>query len=115
MKTLILGHGRKYSLEDVRCSYYPVENWYNTEYMCVDIDENVSPDIIFDLKKTDWTFCEENEYDLIVDTCGLALFLIRGYSPFFRKNILKSLNEGGKFYGWKKTVWTKINGELISL
>ena len=113
MKTLVLGHGRNYSMKDIQCSTFPVDNWYNTEYTCIDIDKDVKPDIVFNLKERNWTFCGKNEYNLIVDTGGLAFYSSSsGYNIFFLQNICKYLQEGGTFYGWKNETWKKINGKL---
>jgi hypothetical protein len=118
MKTLILGHGRNYTKTDTRNSPCDIDKWYNTKYTCVDIDPNSCPDIVFDLRK-EWTFCSENEYDLIIDTSGLALGGSyngnrKGYSHYFMTNkILFTLNENGIFYG-PRTCLKKINGELLN-
>ena len=113
MKTLILGHGRKYELNDIRCSPHsiPVEQWFHNEYTCVDINPKVEPDIVFDLKKR-WTFSQIGEYDLIIDTCGLIFSYTNKYSDTFMGNLYSCLNNDGTFYGQNGVVCNKINGEL---
>ena len=69
MKTLVLGHGRLYG-NDVRCSPIPLVDWINDEYVSVDCNEDVKPDIVYDLSHRPWTFAQESEYDRIIDTCG---------------------------------------------
>ena len=69
MKILVLGHGRDYSKEFIRCSYYDKDKWYDADYTCVDIDPECRPDIVADLR-LEWTFAKDNEYDLIIDTTG---------------------------------------------
>jgi hypothetical protein len=113
MKILILGHGRNYNINNIRCSCYPVEKWFYENYTCVDIDPTINPDIVFDLRK-DWTFCKENEFNLIVDTCGLA-FIRNDYNTIFKNKIEKVLNENGLFYGFKNKCCQKINGKLVDV
>jgi hypothetical protein len=65
MKTLVIGHGSFYlpkkqyktryrmkrgkNYLDIRCSPLPVEDWYHEEFISVDIDPNVKPDIVYEL------------------------------------------------------------------
>ena len=114
MKILILGHGRNYDTNNIRCSWYPIEKWFYKHYTCVDINPTINPDIVFDLKK-DWTFCKENEFNLIVDTCGIAFWRTNDYSTLFKNKIEKVLNEGGLFYGWQNTIYQKVNGKLVNV
>jgi hypothetical protein len=73
MKTLILGHGRTYKKDlDTRCSPIDVDEWFNDPYDCVDEEEEVKPDFVFDLTKK-WTFAPADSYDRIIDTTGGAL------------------------------------------
>ncbi len=106
MRILVLGHGRKYELNDIRCSpgTYPTDKWFYLEYTCVDKNTDVNPDIIFDLNKP-WTFVQE-KYDLIVDTAGCAFGGRGRYKAKFIQQILNSLAENGTFHGWSNTVIT---------
>lgn len=73
-KWLILGHGNFHkNHQQYRCSPIVKERWMNEEYTSVDIDENVEPDIVFDLREPKWTFADDCEYDVIIDTTGLGL------------------------------------------
>jgi hypothetical protein len=116
MKILILGHGRKYDRNYVRNSPCDIDKWFNMEYVCVDYDPECKPDIVFDLSNIDWTFCSENEYDLIIDTCGLSKLCLRSkYNSFTEQQVKKCLNDNGEFYGYRNTHWKKIDGELQNI
>lgn len=115
MNTLILGHGRKYNKNNIRCSPLCIEKWYNDEYLCVDIDPLLNPDIICDLRK-DWLFCNKNDYDRIIDTSGIALG--GGNTKYnkhgFKTKIFNYLNENGIFYG-RDICWQKQGEHLIEI
>jgi len=100
MKILVLGHGRDYSKDFIRCSSYDKNKWFDTDYTCVDIDPLCRPDIVADLR-CEWTFAKDNEYDLIIDTTGLALtYPNRGIcKPSVEHEVMRCLTIGGEFYG----------------
>ena len=105
---LILGHGKLYKDHDeYRCSPIDKELWINEEYTSVDMDENVEPDIMFDLRESKWTFAKDCEYDYIVDTTGLGL-QSRMKSPECINEIHRILKIGGTFYGSRRQfIYTK--------
>lgn len=119
MKTLVLGHGRKYSKSYVRCSSLDVNEWYDSDYICVDINKTVEPDIVFDLTKRTWSFCKEDEFDRIIDTTGILFIRSnisheRLYCHGFEEKILKLLKINGHFYG-RQTHWQKLENNEIKL
>ena len=75
MNTLVLGHGKYYLKKgsSIFCSPIPKEQWINDDYISVDNNVDVEPDIIFDLQKEIWDFAHNNSYDRIIDTTGLFL------------------------------------------
>jgi len=113
MTTLILGHGRNYKKDFIRCSSYDVNKWYNTDYVCVDINPDANPDIVFDLRY-DWSFCKNNSYHKIIDTTGL-LFYTNDYKYRFKLMIYKKLSENGKFYGRHNAYWIKKSNNLYNI
>jgi hypothetical protein len=100
-KILVLGHGRKYQKDNIRCSCYPKDKWFDANYICVDIDAEVEPDILFDLRKK-WTFSND-QYDLIIDCGGLVFCGNYSYTDLFKLNVESYLCENGMFYGRKGT------------
>ena len=123
MKTLILGHGRTYEKElDTRCSPIDVNEWFNDPYDCVDEEEEVEPDIVFDLRKK-WKFANKDYYDRIIDTTGGALQIghygNRPVEPFILKQVQRILKPYGLFYPdlhYKNTIYQKdCIGELVLL
>ena len=102
---LILGHGRKYKYDDILCSPIPINKWRTLPYTCVDI----IPDIIYDLDKNiqHWRFASDNEYDVIIDTCGI-LFSSR-YKGFFLIQINRILKPNGYFFGRNNFVYCKTS------
>jgi hypothetical protein len=113
MKTLILGHGRNYNEDYIRCSPIDIKQWYYDEYICVDIDPTANPDIVYDLKK-EWSFCDKIKYDRIIDTSGIALGGGRyKYTRSTIKNkLINCLHENGIFYG-NNVCWQNKGGILI--
>jgi hypothetical protein len=101
MNTLILGHGRYYEKEDVRCSPIDVDEWFNDTFDCVDDLEDVEPDILFDLRSRIWKFAEDNSYDRIVDCTG-GILSRGGYDRQVEEKTLNDiqriLRPGGIFY-----------------
>ena len=106
---LILGHGRKYKKTDIKCSPILLDEWFEFPYTCVDINPDINPDIVYDLDiKTQWNFANDNEYDIIIDTCGI-LFSSR-YKSFkynFINQIKRILKPNGYFFGRNKFVFYK--------
>ncbi len=106
-KILVLGHGKYYKKEDIRCSPIDKDLWFDKEYTSVDNSTYVEPDILYDLynKKNiiqNWTFSNENEYDIIIDCGGLA-FVCSGRPKYLIKNsilieIYRILKINGIFY-----------------
>ena len=123
MKTLILGHGRTYEKNlDTRCSPIDVDEWFNDPYDCVDEEEEIQPDIVFDLTKK-WTFAQGDLYDRIIDCTGGVLQLGHSgnisVSPFLLKQVQRILKPYGLFYPdwhYKNTIYQKDTiGELVLL
>ena len=123
MKTLILGHGRTYEKYlDTRCSPIDVDEWFNDPYDCVDEEEEVKPDIVFNLRKK-WTFANKDSYDRIIDTTGGNLQLghigNRPVDPFILKQVQRILKPYGLFYPdwhYKNTIYQKDTiGKLVLL
>ena len=123
MKTLILGHGRTYVKGlDTRCSPIDVDEWFNDPYDCVDEEEEVKPDIVFDLTKK-WTFAQNDSYDRIIDCTGGALQLghsgNRPVDQLLLKKVQRILKPYGLFYPdwhYKNTIYQQdCNGELVLL
>lgn len=98
---------KKYKKTDIRCSPIPVDKWFEFPYTCVDIDPDIDPDIIYDLDtKIQWNFASDNEYDIIIDTCGI-LFSSRYKTTFFLKQINRILKPNGFFFGRKDFIYCK--------
>ena len=95
---LILGHGRLYKIDEIRCSPIPVENWYVKDYFCIDIEADVSQDLVYDLEKLPWSFISSNTYSIIIDTCGILL-KSRYKKERFTEEIKRILTPDGVFYG----------------
>jgi hypothetical protein len=122
MKTLLLGHGRTYKREDVRCSPIKVDEWFNEPFDCVDDLDEVEPDILFDLTKK-WIFAQNNSYDRIIDCTGGALQFghsgNRPVRPFILEQVQWILKPYGLFYPdwhYKHTIYQKDDkGELVLL
>jgi hypothetical protein len=120
MKTLVLGHGRYYNINDIRCSPIPLSQWIYNEYISVDIDKNIKPDIVYNLKNIPWKFAKDNSFDRIIDATGIEINTLcskidvenlykfeksdigkvyYSYSPKMKNEILRVLKENGIFYG----------------
>lgn len=97
MKTLVLGHGRLYGI-DVRCSPLPLVDWINDEYTCVDWCEDVEPDLLYDLSVIPWTFAQDEEYDRIIDTCGMAIQGRHGCQKIPVDEVMRILKRGGVYH-----------------
>ena len=122
MKTLVLGHGRTYKQEQIRCSPIKVDEWFNEPFDSVDDLDVIEPDIIFNLRK-EWTFAKHNSYDRIIDCTGGALQMghsgNRPVSSFILDQVKRILTPYGLFYPdwhYKHTIYQKDdNGELVLL
>ena len=102
MKSLILGHGKRYENNpdiDIRCSPIDKYIWLNSDYTSVDMFEDVEPNIVYDLRKYPWRFATSESYDCIIDTCGIGL-QSRYKTDNFCKEINRVLKQGGVFYGY---------------
>jgi hypothetical protein len=107
MKKLVLGHGKSYVPKEIRCSSLPVEEWCTQPYTSVDMDEEVKPDILYDLRKYPWAFAEDSSYDRVIDTCGLAFYQKGSYSSRFLEQVMQILTPGGRFYGFRSILVKK--------
>ena len=109
MKTLILGHGSKYSKEQIRVSPIDINEWFNDPYDSVDIDQKIDPSFIYDLRKLKWNFTDNEIYDRIIDTTGVVFHRGRSYSDCVLNNIIKLLKPTGVFYSLKFTIIKQNN------
>lgn len=105
--TLVLGHGKYYNRNSIRCSPIPLEDWIDTRYTSVDCDPEVEPDIVFPLQLDKWTFAKDSEYDRIIDTTGIGLFTMTYKRDCFWQEISRILKPGGTFYGVRGNTITK--------
>ena len=118
MKTLVLGHGKAYVPReiynkltenqkkthlffDMRCSPPEAGSWYLEEYISVDNDERIRPDILYDLRKRPWSFAETESFDRVIDTCGIAFIHFHSYDTWFLEQVKNVLKPGGFFYGFR--------------
>jgi hypothetical protein len=118
--TLVLGHSKYYNINDIRCSPIPLSQWIYDEYITVDIDKNIKPDIVYNLKNIPWIFAEDNSFDRIIDATGIEINTLcskidvenlykfeksdigkvyYSYSPEMKNEILRVLKKNGTFYG----------------
>jgi hypothetical protein len=122
MKTLVLGHGRTYEKEQIRCSPINVNEWFNDPFDCVDNLTCVKSDILFNLRKH-WIFASDESYDRIVDCTGGAIQGSHGANipvdTFILNQVQRILKPYGLFYPdkhFKNTIYQKDdNGELVLL
>jgi hypothetical protein len=111
---LILGHGRTYKPTDIRCIPIPLDEWFEFPYTCVDINPDINPDIVYDLDtKIQWNFASNNEYDVIIDTCGILFSSRYKIRSFFLNQINRILNPNGFFFGRKKFIYCKTDDNII--
>lgn len=96
MKTLVLGHHRNYTKQDIRCSPIDIDEWYDDDYICVDLDKNA--DIIHDLRQP-WIFADDNSYDRIIDCGGIAFTIGNRFRLNVQQEIERTLKPGGVAYG----------------
>ena len=97
-KILVLGHGRSYKKDDIRCSPIPVDDWYHEDFVCIDFDPDINADIVYDLRKLPWSCIPRNSYSVIIDTCGVV-FKILYKKERFLNEINRILKPNGIFYG----------------
>lgn len=105
---LILGHGRVYKFDEIRCSPLPVDIWYDKDYYCIDINPDVKPDFVYDLNKLPWSFISSSSYSLVIDTCGI-LFMSRYKNERFIQEIKRILTTNGIFYGYGGFIFQKTD------
>lgn len=98
MNILVLGHG-KYYKDTMRCSPIPKDTWKDQQYISIDINEEIYPDIKYDLRKFPWPI-NESSFDIIIDTTGLGLSYLYK-KPIFVNEINRILRLNGIFYGRK--------------
>jgi hypothetical protein len=107
METLVLGHGELYCGDyGIRCSPIALDRWVNNPYVSVDMDEDVKPTIVYDLRTIPWAFARDESYDQIIDTTGLGLSY-QYQNTKFLKELQRVLKMGGTFYGRKGFTFTK--------
>ena len=101
MKTLILGHGKYYEKNDIRCSPIDVDEWFNDMFDSVDDLEVIEPNILFNLWSRPWKFANDNSYDRIIDCTGGII----SHGNYNRQVVDSALHEikrilrpGGIFY-----------------
>jgi SAM-dependent methyltransferase len=125
MKTLVLGHGKRYvpreeydkmsdeEQEDyvgIKCVHISisVNDWYYDEHISVNIDPEDRPDIVYNLWKTPWTFAESNSYDRIIDTCyALCKPNSNEYRDDIFDEIMRVLKPDGIVYGRVSRIYKK--------
>lgn len=104
--TLVLGHGSFFAEGDIafpdsnyiRCSPIDKRAWLDAPHISVDIDPEMRPDIVYDLRVLPWAFAADNAYDRIVDTCGLGLERMYRNRAFVAE-LDRVLAPGGSFFG----------------
>ena len=117
MSTLILGHGKLYAQKHkqrpgemwIRCSPIDTKLWLDDAHTSVDIDANMLPDIVYDLKKLPWAFAGDGSFDRIIDTCGMGLERLYK-QPKFIQELDRVLAAGGTFVGWSGFTYKRDGG-----
>ena len=99
MTTLVLGHGRKYTREETKCSPIDVDLWVHMPHTTVDVDPTVLPDVVADMHDIPWAFAEEASYDRIIDATGSLLSRRLYEDPRFITELRRVLRTRGVFFG----------------
>ena len=119
MKTLILGHGRNYKRKDIRCSPINIDEWYDFPYDCVDMSEEVKPDIVFTIRLGEkFTFAKDNSYDRIIDCTGGAISGGRIVPTQLLKEYKRILKPNGVVYTNFRVIYTlykREDGKLLKI
>lgn len=101
MKTLVIGHGKAYKKNDIRCSPILVDKWFNEPFDSLDAYPEAEPDILFEIKTGVWTFAADESYDRIIDCTGGILSQMgtkrRSY-PYILREVKRVLTPHGVFY-----------------
>lgn len=104
MKTLVIGHGKTYKKNEIRCSPIPVDDWFNGHFDCLDASPETEPDILFEIKTGVWTFANDDTYDRIIDCTGGCIsqggysFSVRRSNPYILREVKRVLKQNGVFY-----------------
>lgn len=95
---LILGHGKVYeeTPTGIRCSAVPPERWLHEPYICVDVQVQVRPDVVWDLLTYPW-------FEQVIDTTGIGL-VTEAQTLRFQSEVLRVLVDGGTFVGPRVTL-----------
>lgn len=120
MKTLVIGHGKTYKKNEIRCSPIPIDDWFNSPFDSLDAYPEVEPDILFEIKTGVWTFAPDESYDRIIDCTGGSLsrgmhsYSVRRYYPCILQEVLRILKTDGVFYtdSRNKTIYQKSENFL---
>ncbi len=106
--SLILGHGKWYSKKsNAHCSPIDIDDWFDDEYISVDYDPEMQPDILFNLYEKGWTFAQDDQFDRIIDTTGCCL-RHKYTQEYFLCELRRILKSNGVFYGWNGFVFVNI-------
>lgn len=104
MKTLVIGHGKVYKKNQIRCSPIPVDDWFNEPFDGLDAYPETEPDILFEIKTGVWTFANDETYDRIIDCTGGCIshggysFSVRRTYPYILREVKRVLKQNGVFY-----------------
>jgi hypothetical protein len=104
MRVLVLGHGRLYIEQgETRCVPMALEEFEvllrENDVMTVDIEEEVRPDVLLDLK-TPWGADEVmGRYDMIVEAVSHLALDVR-QQPSFWAGVHDALEDDGVYVGW---------------
>ena len=80
-------------------------DWFHIHYETVDRDVSKKPEIVFDVRVTPWTFCEDNKYEVVIDTeSGEVVFdnEKNEIKEEYFKEINRILEPGGRFYCYRR-------------
>ena len=116
-KTLVIGHGKAYKKNNIRCSPIPIDDWFDEPFDSLDAYPEAEPDILFEIKTGVWTFSADESYDRIIDCTGGILSqgnLNRRSFPSILREVRRILRPDGIFYTDSRNItnYQKKNNKL---